>query len=457
MSQHQSRIFTFIGNRTNQLKNTCAKGLRQIRVAVVWSGQILFYPLHILAQRKIFQPKLSAPPSTPLLPQPAPDITIEEALDLVEVANYPIQVAARAELTINDWSDIEVPSYPIQVAHGAELVIDDWSYIDENLWDTSQGNTSIKSREFTDISRTSTQITPLKPKIRGLSSLLSDRQLVLVTTENELLNVLTITQQQEIRRKIGLDLATSWHEWYLYSLSIKHSPHTLSAADQLLLTGADTIPESAPELSSQNFFDKLRNWFKKPQPPAQVNSIDLTQLIPETSVQVSSQPQLAPAAFPFSPQPPKFQRYLDLPQLPPIIEPNSPTQSTSIVVTIATKLQPDWLRRWWNYYREYISIPDDGETSIVHQPDEFKLTPILPTPSRTSPKQQPQLEQTTSIYFNRKSTQNLEYHPDWIDAEAEEMGYSQSLIARLFAWLDRQIFRLENWIIDIVSRIFDRG
>ena len=149
--------------------------------------------------------------------------------------------------------------------------------------------------------------------------------------------------------------------------------------------------------------------------------------------------------------------HLDLPQLPPILEPNSPTQSTSIVATIATKLQPDWLRRWWNYYREYISIPDDGETSIVHQPGEFKLTPIPPTPSRTSPKQQPQLEQTTSIYFNRKSTQNLEYHPDWIDAEAEEMGYSQSLIARLFAWLDRQIFRLENWIIDIVSRIFDRG
>ena len=188
-----------------------------------------------------------------------------------------------------------------------------------------------------------------------------------------------------------------------------------------------------------------------------IKEVRVRQLIPETSVKSISQPQLLPSVFPFSPQSPKFQRYLDLPQLPPIIEPNLSTQSTSIVATIITKLQPDWLRRWWNYYREYISIPDDDETSIVHQPGEFKLTPIPPTPSHTLPKQQPQLEQTTSIYFNKKSNQNLEYHPDWIDAEAEEMGYSQSLIARLFAWLDRQIFRLENWIIEIVSRIFDRG
>ncbi len=463
MSQnHQSRVFTFIGNRTNQFKNTCAKGLRQLKVAVVWGGQILFYPLHLLAQTKIFQPQFSAPDPTPLLPQPAPDIDIEQALDLVEVVNYPIQIAGRAELTVDDWSSTPVVSYPIRVAEPSTLVVDDWSYIDENLWDTSQGNTSIKSRDIADRSSTSSQIISPKPIIRGLSSLLSDRQLVLVTTENQLLNILTISQQQEIRRKIGLDLAISWHKWYLHSLALRHSPQALDSSGQLLLTQeTNYLAEAEQDLPAKTFFDKLRNWFGKPQPNSQPTSIALSELIPEISVASLIQPQLAPASFSFSPHSPTFQRYLDLPQLPPIIESNisseAPTQSTSIVANIITKFQPEWLKSWWNYYREYISIPNDSENSIIHQSSEFKLTPITPTPSRPQAKQQPQLEQTNSIYFNPKSTHNVEYHPDWIEAEAEEMGYSKSLVARILAWLDRQIFHLENWIIKIYSSIFNRN
>ena len=92
---YQSRIFTFIGNQANQLKNTCAQGFRHLKVAVVWGGQILLYPFQLLAQTTIFQPQIASPPSRSTLPQPTPDINIEQALDLIAATGYQIELAHR--------------------------------------------------------------------------------------------------------------------------------------------------------------------------------------------------------------------------------------------------------------------------------------------------------------------------------------------------------------------------
>lgn len=466
---YQSRVFTFISNRTNQLKNSCAKSLRHLKVAVVWSGQILLYPLQLLAQTKIFHPHISSPPPKPELPQPVPDINIEQALDLVEVAGYPIQIAQRAP-----------------------LVVDDWSFIDEDLWNTAHGNTSIKSQEIAYSPRTSRQVTPPKPIIQGLSSLLADRQLVLVTAKNELLNILTPAQQQEIRRRIGIDLATTWER---YQLLVNYPPQELSSNQQLFLNHDTTIADTDEELNlllpsrltkeSPKLFDRLRNWWQNSMVEStQLETSSQSGFIPPKAIQ--PQQQLAPSAYKFTPQPPRLDRYLELPQLPPIFETSQPPAPESKVklamVNIATKIQPDWLKNWWNYYREYIYIPlvdlatpieDDDladltleESAIVHVPAEFKLTPIEPPPSqirakkqdkiaqssneRTSKKQR-QIEQTSSIQIKTKSDRHLEYHQDWIEAEAETMGYSQSPFARLLVWLDRLMFRLENWIFAAID------
>jgi hypothetical protein len=455
---YQSRVFTFISNRTNQLKNNCAKGLRHLKVAVVWSGQILLYPLQLLAQTKIFQPQISTPPPT-ALPQPVPDINIEQALDLVEVAGYPIQIAERGL-----------------------LVADDWSFIDENLWNTGYGNTSIKSQEIAYSPRKSLQVTAPKPTIRGLSSLLSNRQLVLVTTDNQLLNILTLSQQQEIRRQIGVDLVTIWDRWDLDRELGNYNPQELAAQQQLLLTnGTIPDPDDALNLPSPNLLDRLRNWFQNSiDPPTQL----ATTLSPSTVIAATAPApprQLAPSTYTFNPQPPRFDRYLELPQLPSIIDDIAPQPQDSgfdlAIANIVTKIQPDWLKKWWNYYREYVYIPTDVDLvdsradfgEIVHAPDEFKLTPIEPTPSQIKGKQvklsqtpqQLQIEQNNSLKVTTKvvhvvsqnENRQIEYHPDWIEAEAEPIGYSQSLLAQLLAWLDRLMFRLENWVLTVVRHL----
>jgi hypothetical protein len=452
---HKSRVFTFIGNRTNQLKNTCAKGLRQLKVVVVWSSQILLYPLQLLAQTKIFQPQIPSPPPLPVLPQPVPDINIEQALDLVEVAGHPIQIIDKAE-----------------------IAVDDWSYIDDSLWNTSYGNTAVKSQEIAYSPRAASQLTAPKPTIQGLSSLLSDRRIVLVTTANELLDILTPEQQQEIRRRIGIDLATTWYQWQtnitqqFATDNDRSLPRELNGNRQLLLD-RQTIAERDRELRPENFFDKLRHWFRKLQNPPQ--SVDLP-LQPEiiSEIEQRAPQQLAPATYIFTPQPPKFDRYLDLPQLPPISQPDLPShlepESRFNPTDIIAKFQPNWLKQWWSYYRDYLYIPAEDESAIVHQPAEFELIPIETTPSKIKAKQpdrvdrispdlspqQPQLEQTHSIARTTKFNRQLEYHQDWIEAESEPIGYSQSAFARLLAYLDRLMLRLENWLIGIFTAITDR-
>jgi hypothetical protein len=441
---HQSRVFTFIGNHANQLKNTCARGLRQLKVAVVWGGQILLYPFQLLAQTNIFQPQISTPPSHSVLPQPTSDINIEQALELVEEAGHPILLAPKERLRQQSGSANEL-------AHKAPLAVDDWSFIDESLWNTSHGNIAIKSQEISYSPSKSRQVTSSKPIIRGLSSLLIDRQLVLVTIDNELLDILTIAQQQEIRRRIGIDIATTWHQWHTNKLFGDDSAHQLAGGKQLLIANESSIER---EISPQNLFDRLSNWFQKIiRPQSQSSAIKLESI---ESVPPRSLDRLPPAQNPFTPQPPSFERWLEFPQLPPINENLPITTQDNSVREIIAKLQPNWFKNLWNYYRDYIYIPSANQSEIIHQPTEFELIPIEPKFDRITSIQSPEHQTPivqNSVKLSAQFYRDLEHHPDWIEAESEPIGYSRSPLARFLAWLDRIVLSIENWLIKIWNNI----
>ncbi len=126
--------------------------------------------------------------------QPPADITIERALELVATEGYAIAPGVRPKAIANS-PDSDIPA-------------DDWSFIDEDVWNTSLAPGSIKERA---ISYTPNfQPTPTIPRklIRGLGSLLANRNLVLITTENEILDVLTRQQQQKLQIRVSRELAT---------------------------------------------------------------------------------------------------------------------------------------------------------------------------------------------------------------------------------------------------------
>jgi hypothetical protein len=452
---YQSRVFTFIHKRTDRLKDTCAKGLRHLKVAVVWTGQILFYPIQLLAQAaKIFPPQLAPPPTQRSLPQPAPDINIEQALASIVEAGYPIEIDER---------------------HGVATV-DDWSVIDESIWNTGYGMTPTQSQDAIYHPYRSGRVRSKKPIIRGLSSLLSDRQVVLVTTDNELLDLLTISQQQEIRRRIGIDIAIGWHQWRASQLAASQSTFQISSHEQpflnnstddrwleiegknlaeqsLLLHGEIDLKER--ELRPPTMGDRWRNWLQNFTP---------VQPEPSSSNKVASVLELPPAQYPFTPQPPRFNRLADLPQLPPIVEAETNPRQSNLVLSSIGKLSPNWLKTWFDYYRDYLYIPAKTDSQIIHQPSEFKLVPIEPESQKVKytvitqqqnssiSSQSKDLDRSTSK-ISKHVAKDLEYTPDWIETDAEPIGYSRSPLARFLAWLDQIVLAIENWLIKIWDMI----
>jgi hypothetical protein len=323
-----------------------------------------------------------------------------------------------------------------------------------------------------------------KPFIQGLSSLLVDRQLVLITTENEILDILTSSQQQEIRRRIGIDLAVEWYQWSTGEVLDRHSPEQLAldrAAAQLAISsGEDRAPNLFDRVASP-MVNRWQNWLKNlttKSESAIVPSSNFTteQFDRSEQIEPNLPRQIAPASYTFNPQPPSIERFLGLPQLPPIYESESLVVQDHPIQSAFTKLQPEWLKQWWHYYREYLSIPatdfDEFESSqLIHQPEEFQLT-RLDQPidgiervtssdrvaiSKTIQKSesthnQRQLQQHSGK-LDRKVFQNVEFDPDWIETAAEQVGYSRSPIIQLLEWIDRLFLQIENWVINIWEKM----
>jgi hypothetical protein len=465
---YQSRVFTFLNKQANELKNNCTKGLRHIKVAVVWSGQVLFYPIHLLTQTvKSFQNELPPPSEQKSLPTPpVSDINIERVLDSIVSAGYPIEIASSVTLTQEARQSIDLHKWHPDRYHTALATTAD----EEEDWELAAATPS----RFRQAIRT-------KPIVRGLSSLLIDRQLVLVTSKNELLDILTISQQQEIRRRIGVDLSINWHQWQKNNLPENQHYQELTGEQQGLFI--DRTPTDrlalAPEEKldrSPNLIDRFRDWWQEINSKSSDLNLEFPSELLDKTVGGASQNEnlkspalLAPAAYSFTPQPPNGSRFLNLPQLPPIFETSPPASTENTVMATIVKLQPDWLKQWLNYYRDYLYIPaQDEDLQIVHQPAKFELIPLVQPPEtiintstpekikfRDIPDRQQSIEQSSGK-LSKQSFQNLEYQPDWIEADAETIGFDRSPIARILEWLDKLMLQVENWLIKIWNLITNK-
>jgi hypothetical protein len=474
---YQSRVFTFVNKRANQLKDSCVKGLRHLKVAVVWGGQILLSPFQWLAGlTNILQPQLPQPSQRSILTsQPVSDINIEQALEFVEVAGYPIEIAQDSAIAFDCYRiDMEIRSHQ---PGGLAAPPQEWQAIravaeNNNVLTVDRSITEpmlryrVNTSSTVAINHDNSRIASPKKTIRGLGSLLSDRQLVLVTTENEILDILSIAQQQEIRRKIGLDIALAWHQWQTVELAGDPNPNKLGGNDRLSLTpnsnsAGDTAWQAQRQLPPQNLFERFTDWLAQKQPSQNSSPVRAEDL---HANQQKATGRLPAAAYSFTPQPPKIDRYLNLPQLPPIQPEDREVGSGNKISELITKFQPNWFKQLWSYYQDYLHIPTPADNSIVYQPQEFELIPLDSKPGkviddRTNleeifeglPRSQRTIASTNNLA--KKVDRKLEYQPDWIEVISEEIGYSQSLWSTLLAWLDRLFLAIENWAIDLWNKL----
>jgi hypothetical protein len=344
--QH-SRVFTFLRRQTHRVADTSAQGWRRVRLSLIWTAEVVFFPLYQLGRLtgKLLQSKSMhqfAPASVDR------QDAIERVLTIVaRESNHPI----------------EIPAAPPPQ--------EDWSQIDEadDLWNPIYAPPTVKINPAIP-SPAPPALLPSNT-IRGIASILPDRRLALISIDNQIIDLLTPAQQQKLERTIPLLAPAPTKTVRALPVARKQPPppwwyhvtHRPVSPNPGLISGQLTV--TAPTPSQRNFED-----CELPQP----DGLMLT-------VSTIKNPDLT-----IAPQP------------------------DGVLAKV---------RRLWDFYREYLWI-DTNPGKI----------------DRSS------------------SGQNTTHAPDWIETEAEDLGYDRSWLVRLLLWLDRLMLKVENWAISVWRKIF---
>ncbi len=196
---YQSRVFKFINGQTNRFKNSLGQSWRQVKVSVQWTGQILLTPLRWLnwlipAPESQIPGKNSSP-----LPRAASAAVSDSPSATSAISHQP-----RLAMTAADANQAIESLLATLVAAGQGLLLsapvitpDDWSVIDENEWETTYLDESHRSLTGVAAARP-----PQRPVIQGLATLLSNQHLVLIDRHNQVLDILSPSQQLRIHQQI---------------------------------------------------------------------------------------------------------------------------------------------------------------------------------------------------------------------------------------------------------------
>lgn len=186
--RYQSRLFNFIHQQSRRVTEQCQSALRHVRVATSWVAPVLLYPLYLLfkstteAGRQLHQSVQSR------LDLPADDT--DSQLQTSPTADTPIQRVLLSVNTLPLEQAVVTPDKPRNFL--ASLASRRLQFLQNK--DTS----------------TSSLPHPKPPNVRGIATQLLSRTLVLVTAQNEILDILTLQQQQKLQKRIIEEVAQYW-------------------------------------------------------------------------------------------------------------------------------------------------------------------------------------------------------------------------------------------------------
>jgi len=198
--RYQSRLFNFVHQQIRRVSEQCDRALRHLQVSTTWGVQVLLYPLYLLFQSSEVAGKLHSsvqPNDTNSQPQTPP------------TADTPIQ---QVLLLVNDLSS-EEPIANIPTTKTLPFFLSaTWrfKFFSKNansLVSTSASDLLPHSLKLPQTSASSCN----RPLVRGIATQLSNRTLVLVTAQNEILDILTPQQQQKLQERIIGEVANYWH------------------------------------------------------------------------------------------------------------------------------------------------------------------------------------------------------------------------------------------------------
>lgn len=227
-NRYQSRLFNFVHRQSRRLGDRLDSTFRNLQVATKWSLQALVYSVVILVQQAVEsvgkqlhpqapQNRLHLNNSQPETP-PGVDTPIQRVLEAVEDKETGRQ-GDKKNVSKNILAFWWFKFFPNQPSTSSLT--------------SSSTVTDIPKRHLTTV--------------QGIASQLENRNLVLVTAENEIIDILTRQQQEKLQDRIIGEVADYWHSWQL--ATEKQDTEVLPEIERLLtkLTGDANKTPALPE------------------------------------------------------------------------------------------------------------------------------------------------------------------------------------------------------------------
>ncbi|MEH2294041.1 hypothetical protein [Nostoc sp.] len=212
--RYQSRLFNFVHQQSRRVTQQWEHTFRHLQVATKWGVEVLLYPVYLLFQSSESSGKTlhTKEPQTRLKLQPNDPNFQPETLPNVDT---PIQNALEA---VHYLSCDELASTPAKTSEFFNplslLGVFRLKFVDNNSTNnanlTQSSNITENKAENLNRLHLENVLRQHLPIVRGIATNLMNRNLVLVTADNEILDILTLQQQAKLEDRIINEVAKYW-------------------------------------------------------------------------------------------------------------------------------------------------------------------------------------------------------------------------------------------------------
>ncbi|MBD2165388.1 hypothetical protein H6G04_13370 [Calothrix membranacea FACHB-236] len=261
--RYQSRIFNFVHQQSRRLTEQLEHTIRYVQVATKWGVELILYPIYLLLQPEQSSERTlsSKEPPTKLqleaeTPPPA-DTPIQNVLETVK--NLPF-----TENTTTSSNSISTPNKPLVFLESLWL-----QFLPES---PSNNSTVSPSLTILDNPAGSLNPSPQYQMVQGIATDLENRNLLLITADNETLDILTPQQQAKLENLIINEIANYWRTWRL--LETKKQANLLPEIERLLTKLTGSKPEETPALAPGDVIEEVVEQEAVPNAPKALAFLD---------------------------------------------------------------------------------------------------------------------------------------------------------------------------------------
>ena len=271
---YKSRLFNFVNRRSLQFRDRIGETLRHLKVAAEWGAQLLISPLHWIFQPRNWTGEVlgtassnqALPPAETYLSDPPVDQPLEKILTAIEPW-FELPDASALTGTLHDLKPENLP-------RKKEIVLSSqfFQQIQQQLESPTQPENLALPPAIAPqnpnprplgnlVSQIKNIFSPTKDLvIRGISCVIENRQLVLTTADNEILDVLSLEQQTLLKQSIRAEMANYWYErrlqWSISQKMLGFIP-LVNEQTEKVLPPVQLLWQTLHWLESQSFRSKL--------------------------------------------------------------------------------------------------------------------------------------------------------------------------------------------------------